>query len=180
MITLTEKSIAKCAYNNMCMLEYKTMNFDHVRNLCIYRTYITLFHFNDWVAWGSIQTGRANVKSAASLLNWKSFLIYYFSILKRCFVLTNRDSEVIFVTKWKFLLFNSSVNGSTFATYGLRARTMVNCRENYVNKITIVLFKRLGSRVSHDSFNQYVLFFQNNVHTAKQMQYTVDGILSDF
>ena len=48
------------------------------------------------------------------------------------------------------------------------------------NFVTIVHFKRLGSRVSYDSFNQYVLFFSNNVHTAKQMQYTLEAILSDF
>ena len=53
----------------------------------------------------------------------------------------------------------------------------------YIDKIcTIVHFKRLGSRVSHDSFNQYVFYssFQNNVHTEKQMQSTLEGILSEF
>ena len=44
----------------------------------------------------------------------------------------------------------------------------------------IVHFKRLGSRVSHDSFFQCVFLFSNNVHTAKQMQYTLEGILTDF
>ena len=55
----------------------------------------------------------------------------------------------------------------------------------FIDKInTILHFKRLGSRVSHDSFNQHVndmySSFQHNVHTAKQMQYTLEGILSDF
>ena len=46
--------------------------------------------------------------------------------------------------------------------------------------VPIVHFKRLGSRVSHDSFNQYFYSFQNNVYTAKQMQYTLEGISLDF
>ena len=45
---------------------------------------------------------------------------------------------------------------------------------------SIVHFKRLGSRVFHDSFNQYVFFFSKIVHVAKQMQYTLERILSDF
>ena len=45
---------------------------------------------------------------------------------------------------------------------------------------SIVHFKRLGSHVFHDSFNQYVYSsFQNIVLVAKQMQYTLERILSD-
>ena len=60
----------------------------------------------------------------------------------------------------------------------------------------IVHFKRLGSRVFHVSFNQIYTStikspsavqmsisyssFQNTVHIAKQMKYTLERILSDF
>ena len=46
----------------------------------------------------------------------------------------------------------------------------------------IVHFKRLGSRIFHDSLiliNMYSSF-QNIVRVAKQMQYTLEIILSDF
>ena len=39
--------------------------------------------------------------------------------------------------------------------------------EELIYDITIVHFKRLGSRVSHDSFNQYVLFFSKQCTYCK-------------
>ena len=41
----------------------------------------------------------------------------------------------------------------------LRQITPIRMTTNKPSVISIVHFKRLGSRVSHDSFNQYVLFF---------------------
>ena len=41
-------------------------------------------------------------------------------------------------------------------------------------------FKRLGSRVITIHLINMYSSFQNNVHTAKQMQYTLERILSDF
>ena len=47
--------------------------------------------------------------------------------------------------------------------------------------VSIVHFKRLGSRVSHDSFNQYVFFFSKQYTYCKtKAEYTIKGILSDF
>ena len=55
------------------------------------------------------------------------------------------------------------------------------CQIHAYRTRTIVHFKRLGSRVFPDSLNQYVFFFfKNNVHTTKQMQYTLQRILSEF
>ena len=45
---------------------------------------------------------------------------------------------------------------------------------------SIVHFKRLGSRIFTILLINMYSSFQNNVHTAKQMQYTLERILSDF